>query len=133
MQSYSHPDVFFCPLYNQPGMADPKTNLCGGSENDSMLWDSSDSGSQTSSPSTSASSSRSTSFSPPSSPGSDASSRGSDREKRVGKYKRMSAKAGKSLLDFATEIESRRIVCEKRKQVKDSQSCRNSPERPQSA
>lgn len=35
----------------------------------------------------------------------------------MGKYKRMSAKVGKSLLDFATEIESRRIVCEKRKQV----------------
>ena len=33
------------------------------------------------------------------------------------KFKRMSAKAGKSLLDFATEVESRRIVHTKRQQV----------------
>ena len=29
MQRYSHPDVFLCPSYNLPGVADPKMNLCG--------------------------------------------------------------------------------------------------------
>ncbi|RPD53033.1 hypothetical protein L227DRAFT_422493 [Lentinus tigrinus ALCF2SS1-6] len=36
MQSYSHPDVFFCPLYNRPGISDPKMNLCG-SDDDSEI------------------------------------------------------------------------------------------------
>lgn len=27
MQSYSNPDVFFCPLYNLPGVSDPISTL----------------------------------------------------------------------------------------------------------
>ena len=47
MQSYSHPDLFFCPLYNPPGIPDPKTTLCG-SDTESQeyeLWSTSDAGS----------------------------------------------------------------------------------------
>ncbi|KAI0746089.1 hypothetical protein C8Q76DRAFT_49896 [Earliella scabrosa] len=118
MQSYSHPDLFFCPLYNPPGISDPKTTLCGsdGIDTESQeyeLWSSSDAGSSYScaSPSVSTTSSRSSSLSPSSSADSHADRR------LLCKYKRMSAKAGKSLLEFATEVEGRRIVHEKRKQV----------------
>ena len=50
MQSYSHPDLFFCPLYNPPGISDPKTMVCGsdGIDTESQeyeLWSSSDAGS----------------------------------------------------------------------------------------
>ncbi|RPD69653.1 hypothetical protein L226DRAFT_539641 [Lentinus tigrinus ALCF2SS1-7] len=122
MQSYSHPDVFFCPLYNRPGISDPKMNLCGSDDDSEIVnhdqqpsWGSPDSpcSSATSSPGTS----RSSSQSPAS-------------ERKLHKWKRMSAKAGKSLLEFATEVESRRIVHAKRQQVKASQISRNAPEQP---
>ena len=50
MQSYSHPDLFFCPLYNPPGISDPKTIVCDsdGIDTESQeyeLWSSSDAGS----------------------------------------------------------------------------------------
>ena len=28
MQRYSNPNVFFCPLYNAPGVANPKMHIC---------------------------------------------------------------------------------------------------------
>ncbi|KAI0744304.1 hypothetical protein C8Q80DRAFT_1272862 [Daedaleopsis nitida] len=150
MQSFSHPDVFFCPLYNAPGISDPFLKLSlGGSDSatgranedpyanegsDSELavpfpaWPPSDSGSHTSSsastsPTSSRSSSRRTSPSSSSSASSSSSpssptGSASDQERKLHKYKRMSAKAGKSLLDFATEIEGRRLVHDKRKQVR---------------
>ncbi|RDX41799.1 hypothetical protein OH76DRAFT_1422907 [Lentinus brumalis] len=114
MQSYSNPDLFFCPLYNRPGMSDPKMNLCG-SEEDTQLFGTtgssagSHSSSSPTSPCSSTNSSQTSSRSSSPSPS-------SASERKLHKYKRMSAKAGKSLLDFATEVESRRIVHEKRKQ-----------------
>ncbi|TFK81222.1 hypothetical protein K466DRAFT_604671 [Polyporus arcularius HHB13444] len=128
MQSYSHPDLFFCPLYNRPGVSDPKMNLCGSEEDGHGAQFFGTTSSSTGSPSSSSptspfsstsssqTSSRSSSPSPSSASG-----------RKLHKYKRMSAKAGKSLLDFATEVESRRIVHEKRKQLKASQISRNAP------
>ena len=55
MQNYSHPDLFFCPLYNRPGISDPKMNLCGSEDDwetsqDSELYWASSPPSSTSSP-----------------------------------------------------------------------------------
>ncbi|KAI0330973.1 hypothetical protein GY45DRAFT_1336445 [Cubamyces sp. BRFM 1775] len=140
MQSYSHPDVFFCPLYNPPGVSDPIASILSG---ESEHWNPSPSctppSSRSASPSASASSpsstpvsSRETSPSPPTSPSSasSSSSTSSEGSKKLQKYRRMCAKSGKPLLDFVAEVEGRRIVHEKRKQIKTSQSTRNSPVRP---
>ncbi|RDX41801.1 hypothetical protein OH76DRAFT_1411792 [Lentinus brumalis] len=125
MQSYSNPDLFFCPLYNRPGMSDPKMNLCG-SEEDTQLFGTT--GSSAGSPSSSSPTSPcSSTNSSQTSSRSSSPSPSSGSERKLHKYKRMSAKAGKSLLDFATEVESRRIVHEKRKQLKASQMYRNAP------
>ncbi|KAI8992882.1 hypothetical protein BD414DRAFT_288516 [Trametes punicea] len=122
MQSYSHPDVFFCPLYNPPGVSDPLSSIMsGGSEPSSSSPFSSPPMSPSSGPSTpgssssTPSSSREGSLSPPTSPSPPSASR--EGSKKLQKYRRMCAKSGKPLLDFVAEVESRRIVHEKRKQI----------------
>ncbi|EJF65587.1 hypothetical protein DICSQDRAFT_166592 [Dichomitus squalens LYAD-421 SS1] len=114
MQRYSNPDVFFCPLYNAPGVANPKMHICDPDEDvDDILRPLSEcstpeltSSSSTSSPS----SSRDNSLSPP------PSSASSDTERKIQIYRQMCEKAGKSLLDFAAEVEGRRNLDGKRKQ-----------------
>ncbi|KAI9061749.1 hypothetical protein FKP32DRAFT_1604708 [Trametes sanguinea] len=145
MQSYSHPDVFFCPLYNPPGVSDPLATILSG---ETEHWPASPfsspsasrSASPFSTPSSSVYSTPSTSrgSSPPTSPPplpSSPSPAHSEGSKKLQKYRRMCAKTGKPLLDFVAEVEGRRIVHEKRKQLKSSQTPRNasSPMRPGSA
>ncbi|KAI0661307.1 hypothetical protein C8Q70DRAFT_932320 [Cubamyces menziesii] len=140
MQSYSHPDVFFCPFYNPPGVSDPITSILSG---ESEHWNPSPTWTPTSSrptsptapaspPSSTPVSWRETSPSSPTSPASASSSSSTSSEgaKKLQKYRRLCAKSGKPLLDFVAEVEGRRIIHEKRKQIKSSQSTRNSPVRP---
>ncbi|KAH9895105.1 hypothetical protein C8Q73DRAFT_790285 [Cubamyces lactineus] len=141
MQSYSHPDVFFCPFYNPPGVSDPITSILSGESehwNPSPSWTPPSSrpaspSTPASSPSSTPGSSRDTSPSAPISPSSASASSSptsSGGTKKLQKYRRMCAKSGKPLLDFVAEVEGRRIVHEKRKQIKSSQTTRNSPVRP---
>ncbi|KAI0645982.1 hypothetical protein C8Q79DRAFT_727617 [Trametes meyenii] len=135
MQSYSNPDVFFCPLYNPPGVSDPiSAILSGESEHWSPSPYSTPAVSRAASPNLA--SSPSTPSSPPSSPSAPPSppssssppaSRPTSPEggRKLQKYRRLCAKTGKPLLDFVAEVEGRRIVHEKRKQLKSSQSYRN--------
>ncbi|KAH9859124.1 hypothetical protein C2E23DRAFT_716696 [Lenzites betulinus] len=125
MQSYSNPDVFFCPLYNPPGVSDPISSILSGV---SEHWPSSGYSTPITSRSTSPSSaspystpptSRENSPSPPPSPPSSSpTSPSKDGGKRLQKYRRMCAMTGKPLLDFVTELEGRKLVHEKRKQVR---------------
>ncbi|KAI0820049.1 hypothetical protein BC628DRAFT_935574 [Trametes gibbosa] len=131
MQSYSHPDVFLCPLYNPPGVSDPISSIISG---ESELWPSSGSSTPKTSRSTSpATSSYSTpptspenSPSPPSTPSRSPQTPASmDESKKLQNYRRMCARTGKPLLDFVTELQSQKSVHEKREQLHASQSSRN--------
>ncbi|KAI0665888.1 hypothetical protein C8Q78DRAFT_480940 [Trametes maxima] len=139
MQNYSNPDVFFCPLYNPPGVSDPITAILSG---ESERWCPSPystpnvsraaSPRNASSPSTPRSSPSSPfSYSSPPSSSSSSSSPSASRPtspeggRKLQKYRRLCAQTGKPLLDFVAEVEGRRIVHEKRKQLKSSQSTRN--------
>ncbi|KAI0762153.1 hypothetical protein BD413DRAFT_484871 [Trametes elegans] len=162
MQSYSHPDVFFCPLYNPPGVSDPiSAILSGQSEHWTPNPYSTPPTSRAGSPSaestlvssnSSPASSRDSTQSPPSSPSSSSSSSSSGGSTKLQKYRRMCAKSGKPFLDFVAEVENRRLVHRKRShvshpgprapfhadfavglQLKSSQSPRNPPARPGSA
>ncbi|CDO72510.1 hypothetical protein BN946_scf184980.g51 [Trametes cinnabarina] len=146
MQSYSHPDVFFCPLYNPPGVSDPLASILSGETEE---WPASTFSSPTTSRSASPFSvpsspaystpptSRENSLSPPTSPSPlpatpSSPSAHSEGSKKLQRYRRMCAKSGKPLLDFVAEVEGRRIVHEKRRQMKHSQTPRksSSPLRP---
>ncbi|KAI0630078.1 hypothetical protein C8Q77DRAFT_1075484 [Trametes polyzona] len=139
MQSYSNPDVFFCPLYNPPGVSDPITSILSGAA-DEWVYSTPPTSRPASpieyaSPYATPPDSRESSCAPPSSPSSTLSaststSTSSEGSKKLQKYRRMCAKSGKPLLDFVAEVESRRIVHEKRKQLQASQSSRNSPVKP---
>ncbi|OSC97426.1 hypothetical protein PYCCODRAFT_1419484 [Trametes coccinea BRFM310] len=120
MQSYSHPDVFFCPLYNPPGVSDPLASILSG---ETEHWPASPFSSPPASRSASPFSTPSSSISPPTSPSplpssSPSSPAHTEGSKKLQKYRRMCAKTGKPLLDFVAEVEGRRIVHEKRKQVR---------------
>ncbi|KAI0369641.1 hypothetical protein BV20DRAFT_945715 [Pilatotrama ljubarskyi] len=124
MQSYSHPDVFFCPLYNPPGVSDPISSILSGA---SDHWTSSLTPPSPPSATLITASASSSSVSPPSSPSPSSSTSASTSSSstaspagssKVQKYRRMCAKSGKPLLDFVAEVESRRIMHEKRRQVR---------------
>ncbi|OJT14905.1 hypothetical protein TRAPUB_8528 [Trametes pubescens] len=125
MQNYSNPDVFFCPLYNPPGVSDPiSTILSGESEHWTPSALSTPTTSRSGSPFSAASpnstppTSRETSPSLPVTPSSSASTPATpEASKKLQKYRRMCAKSGTPLLDLVAEVENRRIVHEKRKQV----------------
>ncbi|EIW63600.1 uncharacterized protein TRAVEDRAFT_43886 [Trametes versicolor FP-101664 SS1] len=135
MQSYSNPDVFFCPLYNLPGVSDPiSTLLSNESEHRTPSAFSTPTTSRSGSPFSAASPNSTPPTSPetwpsrpPKTPSSASSPTAPEASKKLQKYRRMCAKSGTPLLDLVAEVENRRMVHEKRKQVSFSDPARLAP------